>query len=161
METFTGRISKGAGAFGIHYWIVVPESICYALLQAGHSRVIVQIGDFSFRRALVSVLSEGKTLQIGKDLRKSLAVNEDQDLLIRIESDPNPNALDIPEELEYLLYEDETINALWEGLTIGYRRSMLIWVNGAKRAETRLNRAMEICRRLQCGEMIQRLKKDK
>ena len=54
------------------------------------------------------------------------------------------NAIEIPDELRFALEADEKAAALWERTTIGKRRAMAHYVDGAKRAETRERRVEEM-----------------
>ena len=62
--------------------------------------------------------------------------------------DPNPDAVEIAEELLEALAQDDEARERWETFTPGMQRSVNHYVDSAKRPETRIRRAVEVTEKI-------------
>ena len=89
---------------------------------------------------------------MGGDLRKKAGIKRPGDMVtIELWLDPEPDRIDIPEELAETLDFIPEMKAAWDQLKPGMKRSMCYWVGSAKTAPTRAKRIAELLRRFESG----------
>jgi uncharacterized protein YdeI (YjbR/CyaY-like superfamily) len=64
---------------------------------------------------------------------------------------PDPDTVDLPEELAETLDFIPEMKTAWDKLTPGMQRSMCYWVGSAKTTSTRAKRIAELLRRFETG----------
>ncbi|MEM6337779.1 MAG: YdeI/OmpD-associated family protein [Bacteroidota bacterium] len=127
--------------------IPIPDDVAEALLSSGTRRVVVRLNDLDIKRALHK--AGGQTvLVVSRRLLRDLKASEGDFVTVDIMSDPNPDHVDVPEELAAALAQDDEARARFEAMTPGKQRSLTHHVNSAKRSETRLKRAHELAYKL-------------
>lgn len=151
MPSFTAKMLRLTDGFINFHYIVVPPDIAAELLQAGHRRLLVTANGRAYRRGLVPSKAHGETVQLGLEALKFFGLQPGETASWTVVSDPEPDNLEIPDELsEWLLYDEEA-KAEWDKLTPGKQRSLGYYVRTAKRPESRLKRTEEMMRRLKAG----------
>jgi Bacteriocin-protection, YdeI or OmpD-Associated/Domain of unknown function (DUF1905) len=155
-HNFTGKVEAVAIWERMQYdGIRVPPEINVALQAAGHKRVIYTLRGHTYRRALMPEGDEAGTyyLIVSHQLRRQAGLSLGEPLEIVIWSDPEPDSLDIPEELEWALADDERAQAAWQSLPLGRRRGLCYQVSSAKGEATRARRAVTIVGHLATGTL--------
>lgn len=140
---FNGLLDRQEGGFQYHQ-IALPAEASDAFKQAGIKRVLVRAAGHTYRRALISDGQGGSFVIFSKEMIKDTRAKLGATLALQIEPDPDPDALDIPEEFAELMAQDEAVAAGFRAMTPGRQRSLLIYITQAKGAETRLKRAIEL-----------------
>lgn len=134
---------------GMRWHVVfIPGDVAEDLELSGITRVVGKIGRADYRRAAVSDGNGRYYITLGKDLRQAAGCREGQMIQVSVAIDPNPDYIEVPEELEAALDTDPEALEIWNGFTNGYRRSLVHYVSGAKRTETRIKRALELCEKM-------------
>ena len=143
--------------YGYYTCIVpVPSHLVEEVVKlVGHKRIIGQVNGVYFRRALVSMMEGGHGIIIGKELREKANIKNGSALNITFESDPEPDQVDIPEELEALLDQDELAAQGWKRQTPGTQRGVAYFISQAKRVDTRVDRTLKIGEHLKNGTLGQ------
>jgi uncharacterized protein YdeI (YjbR/CyaY-like superfamily) len=90
-------------------------------------------------------------LMVNKDLCLAAGVQLGQLLRITLAPDPNPDHVDMPDELAEALAAWPEADAGFQRQTPGRRRALAYHVATAKQAETRARRAVEVSQRLAVG----------
>ncbi|MBK9175900.1 MAG: YdeI/OmpD-associated family protein [Flavobacteriales bacterium] len=103
-------------------------------------------------RALMPAKSGYHIIVMGGDLRRQAGIKKPGDM-VRIELwlDPEPDRINVPEELAETLDFIPEMKAAWDKLTPGMQRSMCYWVRSAKTAPTKAKRIAELLRRSEAG----------
>ncbi len=89
-----------------------------------------------------------KFLLLSRQTLRSLKAGAGETLEVVCQPDDNPNDVPLPEELHEVLDQDEAAANRFHALTPGRRRSLVHYVSSAKGVDTRINRALELARKL-------------
>ena len=65
-----------------------------------------------------------------------------------LQPDPDPDSIDLGEELTVVLEQDEQAAARFDSMSPGRRRSLAYYVTSAKRVDTRIRRALDLAHKL-------------
>jgi hypothetical protein len=159
--TFTSRINAAENP-GYSATMPVPTDVAEELLTLGTRRILFFAKGIESRRALQSDGIGGYYVMLGKEILRDLAVGPGAMIEVTLAPDPNPNAVDLCEELEAVLDQDEEFGAFWKGLTPGRQRGLAHYVTTAKSMDTRIKRALEIATKAKNGTLyMQRNSKKK
>lgn len=161
MPHFTSRVLAAHNP-GYTCTIMVAPDVAAELLEQGAKRVLFRAKGIESRRALQSDGQGGHYIMLGKDLLKTLAVGPGAMLDVELVPDPNPDAVDLSEELEAVLDQDDEFAAFWNGLTPGRQRGLSHYVSTGKSSDTRIKRSLELARKAKAGQLhMQQSKKKK
>jgi len=80
-------------------------------------------------------------MPVPHDLRDQAGVDCGDTVSVRLELDPDPRPVNLPEELRSVFDADPETAALYEELPPSHRRAWAAYVSEAKRPETRVRRA--------------------
>lgn len=125
--------------------VVVPASAARALRDDGATCVR---GDARGRDlpAAAAVGEDGTgVLRFGRVWSRRAGVEPGDVITVRVEVDPDPDVVDLPDELVVALEADPEAEHLWDGLTPGRQRSPAYHVDRGARPETRQRRAAQVC----------------
>jgi uncharacterized protein YdeI (YjbR/CyaY-like superfamily) len=91
---------------------------------------------------------------LGGDIRKAAGVEREGDRVqVEFWKHPNPDHLDLPEELAETLDLLPEMRTAWDKLTPGMKRSMGYGVGSSKTEATRARRVAERLRRFEAGDL--------
>ncbi|MFC6221776.1 YdeI/OmpD-associated family protein [Hymenobacter artigasi] len=149
--TFRAVLEPGGPSFMPTQTIVVPAEVLAALGGKAAKRVIVIIRGQALRLGLLPLEGGGRYLMLNKDVCAAVGIRLGDELEISIEPDPNPDHVDLPDELAEALAawpEAETAFSKYSG---AHRRAMARLVAEAKQPETRIRRALKLTENLGRG----------
>ncbi|MEM0960990.1 MAG: YdeI/OmpD-associated family protein [Bacteroidota bacterium] len=72
---------------------------------------------------------------------------------VTVAEDPDPDRVDLPDELQAALDLDPVASAAWRALTPGRQRTLAYGVGRAKRPETRVRRALALLDQVKAGSV--------
>jgi hypothetical protein len=145
--SFEGILEKRDKIGGGHF-IRVPSAVTKFFGTKGRVRVLGTMNGAQVDRALIPDGDGGHEIIVGTEVRKKTKAVEGKKVVVEIYRNPNPDDIDIPEELtEAINMEPEAIRKFGK-MTPGMKRNMAYWVNSGKLPETRAKRAVEILRRI-------------
>ncbi len=131
-----------------HQVVFLPGDVVEQLSISGKARIIGSANGLDYRRAALSDGNGRYYMIFGKDFLKKGGLVMGQQVDITIALDPEPDRVDIPEELEAAMEFDEDAAKRFYGFTPGKQRSLCIYVSQSKREETRIKRALELCEKM-------------
>jgi hypothetical protein len=117
-------------------------------LPADCNRMLVEIGGRELRRSLQARKTGQPYLLMGKTHLDALELQLGDSLSARIAPDPEPDHLEIAEELLEALRQDPEAKERWDEFTVGFKRSLNLYVDTAKRLDTRARRAAELVEKI-------------
>ena len=120
------------------------------------SRVRVQgtVNGITVDRALMPQKSGVHIIILGSDIRRAAKLKKVGDQVqVELWKHPNPEVINLPEELAETLDFIPEMKAAWERLTLGRKRNMCYWVGSAKTLPTRAKRIAELLRRFEMGDL--------
>ena len=149
--TFRAVLEPGGPSFMPTQTIVVPAEILEALGGKKAKRVIVTIREHALRLGLLPLEGGGRYLMLNKDVCAAVGIALGDELEIRIEPDPNPDHVDLPDELAEAFAAWPEAEAAFNNYSGAHRRAMARLVAEAKQPATRARRAVTLAERLGRG----------
>ncbi|MCB2205308.1 YdeI/OmpD-associated family protein [bacterium] len=137
----------------INHFLPVPDEVAVAFKEAGVRRVVAILNGKSYRRALTGDGAGGSRLIVGQPLLKEIGARLDDMVTVILEPDPDPDAVELPEEFIEVLEQDEEAASRFDGMTAGMQRSLALYISTAKRSDTRIRRSLEIARKLRTNTL--------
>lgn len=126
----------------------VPDTATRAWKQARVRRLVGTINGQPVKRALMNHADGGGFLVVNRDFIKRAGIGASSPVALAFRPDPNPDQLDVPVEFQAALDQDDGARARWETFTPGRRRSLLVYITGAKTEPTRIKRAIELATKI-------------
>ena len=147
---------------GVNFHIVpIPFEIADIFLTDKIRRVLVTFNGHTVRRAIQTRTNgEAPYIVMSRDLMRTVGVQYGETVFVDLEADPEPNRIDIPEELMIALEQDEPASTRFYGMTPGKQRGLAHYVSSAKRPETRIKRALELAHKLRTYTLYSDKKRD-
>lgn len=142
MMEFISEISKlDSAVWNMH--LPVPKEVSDHFLSTTGNRVICNIDErWEMHAALMPKGSGIYFINVNKEVRKKLDLDEGDKIPITLEADTSKYGIHLPEEMEELLEQDREGNEVFHGLTIGKQRSLLHLIGTPKSSDTRLRKAL-------------------
>ncbi len=137
----------------MHY-VVIPANIAQALAHVPRGRVVGSVNGIAYRLAIHRFKETGTPyLMLGLPLLRAAKAKLDDTVRITIQPDPEPDDIDMPEELVVALAQDAVAEKKFTALTPGIQRSLAYYVRSAKTEDTRIKRSLEMLRKVVNNEL--------
>lgn len=130
------------------HYVPVPPAIADALQAAGHRRVIAVLNGHSVRRALQGRKDGERYLALGRAVLREVGAAFGEMVTVELAPDPNPDHVELGEELRTVLEQDPEAAARFNSFPPGRRRSLAYHVTSARRVETRIARALDLAHKI-------------
>ncbi|GAB5521650.1 MAG: hypothetical protein RhofKO_39010 [Rhodothermales bacterium] len=124
------------------HYIPLPEGIAEAL--AASKRIIGTLDGHAFRRTIQQRPNGEPCLRFGKSWLRDAGVPIGAVVPVTCGPDPDPDRVDLPDELASALDLDPVGAKAWHALTPGKQRTLAYGIARAKRPETRIRRALAV-----------------
>ena len=147
-HSFAAPLFKLEKGFSKHHYVPIPMEIADELHKAGIRRVIVELNGREYRRAIMGRKDGERYVVVSKEMMKEIDVAFGDTALVNLRPDPDPDRVELCEELVGVLDQDEEAAERFYGMTPGRRRSFNLHVSSSKRSETRIKRALELAHKL-------------
>lgn len=158
VHRFTAPLERMSGRFAWSY-VEFPCDVPELFGKRGEVRVKCLINGTAADRALMPTKSGIHILVLGGELRKKAGIKKPGDLVqVELWLDPEPERVDIPEDLAETLAFMPDMKAAWDLLTPGMKRNMCYWVATGKTTPTRAKRIAELAKRLEKGDFSKKAK---
>jgi hypothetical protein len=131
--------------------IVVPEQAWQALGGKAAKRVVATLNGHAERLGLLPLEGGGRYLMLRKELCQRLGLVIGQEVAVQLAPDPNPDHVDLPDELAEALAAWPEAEASFLAQSGAMRRAIARKVADAKRPDTRARYAVELAERLARG----------
>ena len=149
--SFRAVLEPGGPSFMPTQTIVVPAEVLAALGGKATKRVIVTIRGQALRLGLLLLDGGGRYLMLNKDVCHAVGIALGQELEIQIAPDPNPDHVDLPDELAEAFAAWPEAETAFNNYSGSHRRAMAYRVAEGKQPETRARRAVQLVERLARG----------
>ncbi len=143
-HTFKAPIQNagGGGAF-----VEVPFDVEKAF-GAKKPKVKAVIEGVPYRGILTRMGGPNHILIILKGIREQIGKTFGDDVKITVELDTEERVIEIPEDLLKELKKNKDVKAVFEKLSYTHKREYVMWINEAKKDETRARRIIQTLERL-------------
>jgi hypothetical protein len=126
----------------VKHHVEIPAGCCSDAVTG--ARVEGELDGTRFSR-VVTAGSEGqRLLRFGRDWLRAAGLGVGDQVALRLRVDPDPDRVEIPEELATAFADDPALEHRWETLTAGRRRTLLHPIERARRPETRAKRVRAV-----------------
>ena len=149
--TFRAVLEAGGPSFMPTQIIVVPNAAWQAVGGKATKRVVATLNGHAERLGLLPLEGGGRYLMLRKDLCQHLGIAIGQEVDINLTPDPNPDVVDLPDELAEALGAWPEAEVAFAKQSGAMRRAIARKVADAKRPETRARYAVELAERLARG----------
>ncbi|SHJ68178.1 protein of unknown function [Hymenobacter daecheongensis DSM 21074] len=149
--TFEALLEPGGPNFMPTQIIIVPLAVVEALGGKATRRVLGTLNNYPIRLSLLPLSTGERYLMVNKDLCRAAGVQLGQCVCLTLAPDPNPDHIDLPDELAEALAAWPEAQTGFEHHTPGSRRAIAYHIAIAKQPETRARRAVEVAERLAAG----------
>ena len=149
--SFRATLEPGGPSFMPTQTIVVPAEVLEALSGKATKRVVITIRGHALRLGLLLLEGGGRYLMLNKDICHAVGIELGQELTIEVAPDPNPDYIDLPEELAEAFAAWPEAEAAFNNYSGSHRRAMAYRIAEAKQPETRARRAVQMVERLARG----------
>ena len=140
-HAFAAPVLRSDTGVRMHY-VPLPAEVDDAL---GGARVVVgTLGDVPFRRTVHGRGDGAPHLRFGRAVLRRAGLGYGDTAFVELRPAPDPDAVHLPPELVAALEQDPEAAARFATLTPGRRRSLGVYVDGARRPETRERRALDV-----------------
>jgi bifunctional DNA-binding transcriptional regulator/antitoxin component of YhaV-PrlF toxin-antitoxin module len=144
-----------------YYLITFPYVVEEVFGTKSRVRFTGTINGVPVEQALMPGRSGFHYISMGGALRRKLKLREGDMVEVILKRDERPDDfVELPEALVAALELDENTKAKFDALTPGYKRSLSYWINSAKGIDTKVNRALEIVKRLETGTLKRNTRKE-
>ena len=147
-HTFTAAIQNagGGGAF-----VEVPFDVEKAF-GSKKPKVKAMIEGVPYRGTLVRMGTEYHMLIILKGIREQIGKTFGDKVKITVEEDTEPRVIEVPKDLLKELKKDKDAKAFFDKLAYTHQREYVMWIEEAKREETRQTRIVKTIGMLKQGK---------
>jgi hypothetical protein len=147
-QTFTATIlnAGGGGAY-----VEVPFDV-EAAFGSKKPRVKATFEGVSYRGILTRMGTEHHVLIILKEIREKIGKTFGDEVNITVELDTEPRVIELPSELKKVFRTEKEAKAFFDKLSYTHQREYVMWINEAKREETRQSRILKTVEMLKQGK---------
>ena len=157
---FTSQVVRLDQAMPFHI-LPVPDEIAAAWKKARVRRLTGTINGHTINRALMNHAGGGSFFIVNRDFMREAGISLKTPAVLAFKPDPAPDRLDMPEEFRLALDQDNAARARWDTFTPGRRRSLLVYITGAKTEPTRIKRALDLAQKIRTHSLYGDLLKKK
>jgi hypothetical protein len=147
-QRFTAELhdaGRGGSAFD------VPNAAAAALSDEKRPPVTVTIGDHTYRTR-IAVYGGQPMVGMSKANRAAAGIDIGDRFDVSLALDEEPRVVEVPDDLAAALAGDAGAAAAFERLAYTHRREYVIWINDAKKPETRARRVAGTLDKLRSGK---------
>jgi hypothetical protein len=147
-HSFTAIIQNagGGGAF-----VEVPFDV-EAAFGSKKPKVKATFEGVPYRGILTRMGTEHHLLIILKEIREKIGKTFGDEVKITVEPDTEPRVIEVPAELKKAFKTEKEAKAFFDKLSYTHQREYVMWINEAKREETRQNRIAKAVEMLKKGQ---------
>ena len=147
-QTFQAVIQNagGGGAF-----VEVPFDV-EAVFGAKKPRVRAMIDGVPYRGILTRMGTDYHMLIILKGIREQIGKTFGDEVTVTVEPDTEPRLIEVPTELKKAFRTEKEAKAFFDRLSYTHQREYVMWINEAKKEETRQNRIVKAIEMLKQGK---------
>ena len=147
-QTFTAVIQNagGGGAF-----VEVPFDV-EAAFGSKRPKVKAMIEGVPYRGILTRMGTESHLLIVLKGIREQIGKTFGDEVTITVEPDMEPRVIEVPAELKKAFKSEKEAKLFFDKLSYTHQREYVVWINEAKREETRQSRIAKTIEMLKKGK---------
>ena len=146
MKLHTTVVQTGTKTTGIQ----VPDELVAALGPSRRPAVRVTVNGYTYRTSVAS-MNGAFMVSVSSDVRKNAGVAGGDEVDVEIELDTEPREVVVPADFQTALSRDAEASTFFETLSYSHKSAYVLWIESAKKDETRQRRIPEAVRMLKEG----------
>jgi hypothetical protein len=148
-------ILQQSDASGAACWVDFPYDL-KATYGKGNLVPIRALFDHrvEYRGSLAKMGGDCAMLLVRKDVLAEIGKQKGETVAVRVELDAAPRSVTLPGDAIRAIEENESASAIWNGLSYSRQREYQLWIDGAKRPETRQRRVEKMVELLAQGKPL-------
>lgn len=132
-----------------HFHVIVPKKIALKFIDGDDKRVVCTLNQTeSFHAALMHLGDGDFFINVNKQIRNKLKVNDGDEILVSLVKDHSEYGLPLPDEFKELLIQDISGSDLFHALTPGKQRTLLYIIGKPKSADLRIRNGIAVLQHL-------------
>jgi hypothetical protein len=140
-------LQTGKTAAGIR----IPASVLTALGRSKRPAVRATINGYTYRTSIGSMGSHSM-LPVSVQARSEAGVSAGDEITLHLELDTAPRTVDVPKDLAKALSRSSKAKTFFESLSYSNQRWYVLWIESAKKVETREARIVKAVAMLAAGK---------
>ena len=130
--------------------IPVPDEVVAALGPGRRPAVRVTVNGYTYRTSVAS-MNGTFMCSVSADVRKNAGVSGGDEVDVEIELDTEPREVTVPADFREALGRDPEASRFFDSLSYSHKSAYVLWVDSAKKDETRRRRIPAAVRMLKEG----------
>ena len=146
-QKFTARLQRVQGT-GTWTYLTVPFRVEEAF--GTRSRVAVKgtVDGERFRGSLMPHGDGKHFLVVNKEIRTAIGKEAGEKVRVRLERDTAPRLVEVPRDFQRALNKHKPARTAFDRLSYSHRKEYVVWIEGAKKAETKNRRIAKAIEKL-------------
>ncbi len=153
MHAFTSVLRR-SGNVGSTTFLPIPQQVMNALAPRKRVPVRITINGHTWR-STISIYDDGAVVAVKAAVRAAAGVEPGQTVDATLEVDDAPRMAELPADMEAALKSAGLLDA-FRAFAPSHQKEFVVWVEGAKRAETRDKRITEMMERTRAKSPLAR-----
>lgn len=125
----------------------VPDELVGRVGEGRRPPVSVTVNGVTYRTT-IAVYGGKSYIPFRRELRERAGLAVGERTMIEVKADGAPRLVEVPEDLQDALAANEAASRAFDSMAYSHRKEYVVWVNSAKRPETRQRRIEETLRKL-------------
>jgi hypothetical protein len=125
---------------GTWTFLVIPREMSKEFGTRSRVRVEGTVDGHAFKSTLLPTGDGGHFLVVGSEIRRAIAKEAGERVLVAMERDSEPMSVSVPSDLLKAIQADSMAEASFERMAYSHRKAYVDWVQQAKKPETRESR---------------------
>lgn len=141
--------SDGSGAY-----IEFPYDVQEMFGVKGRVPIKAKFDGIDYRGSLCKMGSPAHILIVIKDIREQIGKSVGDSVRVELALDEDERTIELPEDVRRLIDANAAARQTWNSLAFSHQREYSLWLESAKRSETREKRVGEMVQKLAAGEKL-------
>lgn len=141
---------------GTWTYVEIPFSVEEKFGTKGRVPVKGEINGVPFRSSLMPQGNAHHILVVNGDIRKAISAETGDHIDVWLEKDEALRVVEVPDDFKSALREQDQALNYFDQMSYSHRKEYVDWINGAKKAETRITRIKKAVDRLIEGKSLKK-----
>ena len=151
MKKFKAVLENPEGKMDIAY-VSIPFDVEKEYGSKGQVKVKATFDGHPYRGSLVNMGTGCHIIGLRKDVRQAIGKQVGDVVQVTIEKDEDERVVHVPDDLKKLLAKNKKAQSFFDSLSYTNRKEYAVWIDSAKKEETKIKRLKEIVPKLLAGK---------
>jgi len=133
-------------------FVAIPFDVEKIYGTRGQVKVKATFDGYPYRGVMANMGAGCHQIGVGKEIRKAIDKKVGDSILVTVEKDLEERVVDVPADLQRLLNTNRKAKSIYEELSFTNRKEYALWINSAKKPETRKKRLGQFVDKLLHGK---------